>query len=281
MNKKFSPHQRSLFKNTCLGAFIDLKVIELQPQLIHQLLLREVKQPNTDEMYFNIHDHLVKFSIEEFCLISGLRCFGNGDFTRFRMKKSHLKESYFKEYQSISTKVVQEVFLNLPINTVDKDVVDMGLVYLITSFLFGTSYHKGVDDSFFCLVESEDMNNFPWGKEIFSVTLSSLKNAFNKRMKNIFTGKKFLEYRLSGFLLAFQVWIYETIPAISQKRFCIKHKPQFPRMLSWSCKEHVTSVTLRKSIFYLLKVSFLHFYYLFYIFTILGSCKLYDLVFFS
>lgn len=151
LNKKFSQHQRSLFKNMCLGAFIDLKVIELQPQLIHQLLLREVKQPNTDEMYFNIHDHLVKFSIEEFCLISGLRCFGNGDFTRFRMKKSHLKESYFKEYQSISTKVVQEVFLNLPVNTVDKDVVDIGLVYLITSFLFGTSYHKGVDDSFFVL----------------------------------------------------------------------------------------------------------------------------------
>jgi hypothetical protein len=112
LNEKFSSHQRTLFKKTCFGSFIDLKEIVLQPQLIHQLLLRQVKQPNSNEMWFNICDKFVRFSIEEFCLISGLKCTGNGDFTRYR-KNSRLKDHYFKDYQSISTKEVQEVFLNL------------------------------------------------------------------------------------------------------------------------------------------------------------------------
>jgi hypothetical protein len=124
-----------------------------------------------------------------------------------------------------------------------------------------------VDDSIFYLVESEELNSFPWGIEVFSMTLSSLKCAFNQRMKNIFMEKKFLEYRLNGFLVAFQIWIYETVPTIAQKNYCTRHIPQRPRMLSWSCNQHVTSVGLRKSIFDLIKVSFVPFYYLFYAFS--------------
>lgn len=87
-------------------------------------------------------------------------------------------------------------------------------------------------------------------------------------MKNIFTKKKFLRYRWSRFLLVFQAWINENILTIFQNKYCIKHKTLCHRMLSRSCKEHVTSVTLMKNIFYLLKVSILFFYYLFYVFNL-------------
>ncbi|CAA2976135.1 Hypothetical predicted protein [Olea europaea subsp. europaea] len=73
-------------------------------------------------------------------------------------------------------------------------------------------------------------------------------------MKNIFMEKKFLECRLNGFLVSFQLWIYETIPAIARKNYCIKHESQRPRMLSWSSNQHVTSVGLRKTIFDLIKL---------------------------
>ncbi|CAA2993762.1 Hypothetical predicted protein [Olea europaea subsp. europaea] len=73
-------------------------------------------------------------------------------------------------------------------------------------------------------------------------------------MKNIFIEKKFLEYRLNGFLVSFQVWIYETIPAIARKNYCMKHESQRPRMLSWSNNQHVTYVGLRKTIFDLIKL---------------------------
>ncbi|CAA2935360.1 Hypothetical predicted protein [Olea europaea subsp. europaea] len=61
-------------------------------------------------------------------------------------------------------------------------------------------------------------------------------------MKNIFMEKKFLECRLNGFLVSFQVWIYETIPAIARKNYCMKHESQRPRMLSRSSNQHVTSL---------------------------------------
>ncbi|CAA2986570.1 Hypothetical predicted protein [Olea europaea subsp. europaea] len=73
-------------------------------------------------------------------------------------------------------------------------------------------------------------------------------------MKNIFMEKKFLEYRLNGFLVSFQVWIYETIPAIARKNYYMKHESQRPRMLSWSSNQHVISVGLRKTIFDLTKL---------------------------
>ncbi|CAA2996203.1 Hypothetical predicted protein [Olea europaea subsp. europaea] len=73
-------------------------------------------------------------------------------------------------------------------------------------------------------------------------------------MKNIFMEKKFLEYRLNGFLVLFQVWIYETIPAIARKNYCMKHESQRPQMLSWSSNQHVTSVGLRTTIFDLIKL---------------------------
>ncbi|CAA2961370.1 Hypothetical predicted protein [Olea europaea subsp. europaea] len=65
-------------------------------------------------------------------------------------------------------------------------------------------------------------------------------------MKNIFMEKKFLEYRLNDFLVSFQLWICETIPAIARKNYCIKHESQRPQMLSWSSNQHVTSLEVNQ-----------------------------------
>ncbi|KAL2493031.1 Ulp1 protease family [Abeliophyllum distichum] len=170
------------------------------------------------------------------------------------MRDSTIKEKYFKKYDSISTECVENVFKELPSDTVDKDMVDVGIIYLISSFLFATSYHKCVDDSIFGLVESGEMESFSWGKELYSLTLMSLKGAFSKRIMKLDTSKKKLEYRLNGFLLAFQVWIYETIPAIAAKKLCVKYKQSLPRILSWSSNVHLTSLQLNKRIFDLIKL---------------------------
>ncbi|KAL2542778.1 Ulp1 protease family [Abeliophyllum distichum] len=97
------------------------------------------------------------------------------------------------------------------------------------------------------------MESFLWGKELYSLTLMSLKGAFSKRIMKLEPSKKNLEYRLNGFLLAFQVWIYETIPAIAAKKLCVKYKQSLPRILSWSFNVHLTSLQLNKRIFDLIK----------------------------
>ncbi|KAL2512968.1 DUF1985 domain-containing protein [Abeliophyllum distichum] len=148
---------------------------------------------------------------------------------------------------------VENVFKEFPSDTIDKDMVDVGIIYLISSFLFITSYHKCVDDSIFGLDESGEMESFPWGKELYNLILMSLKGAFSKRIMKLDTSKKKLEYRLNGFLLAFQVWIYETIPTIAAKKLCVKYKQSLPRILSWSSNVHLTSLQLNKRIFDLIK----------------------------
>ncbi|KAL2470687.1 DUF1985 domain-containing protein [Abeliophyllum distichum] len=60
------------FQNPAFGHFLEVNEIVLNHQLIHQVLLREVKQPNVDEMWFNLSGTLVHFSLEEFCLITRL-----------------------------------------------------------------------------------------------------------------------------------------------------------------------------------------------------------------
>ncbi|KAL2533365.1 hypothetical protein Adt_06716 [Abeliophyllum distichum] len=55
--------------------------------------------------------------------MSGLWCMGNGDFTKYRIRNSTIKDKYFKKYDSISTEYVKNVFKELPYDTIDKDML--------------------------------------------------------------------------------------------------------------------------------------------------------------
>lgn len=73
---KFNEHQRAILADTCFAFFMDCAEIVVQPQLIHYLLLREVKQPNPNEMWFKVANRYLRFSLCEFCLVTGLRYHG-------------------------------------------------------------------------------------------------------------------------------------------------------------------------------------------------------------
>ena len=50
---------------------------KIQPQVFHGLFLREVQQKIDVELWVNISGVRLRFSIEEFALISGLDCEGD------------------------------------------------------------------------------------------------------------------------------------------------------------------------------------------------------------
>lgn len=248
-----SNDQRALFRKTCFGPYVDMKEISLQPQLIHQVLLREVKQPNLDEMWFKIGEKCVRFSIHEFCLITGLRCMGNDDLLKYQSRPIRIKDTYFRHLPDITRSKVKEVFVNMK-DANDQDVVRIGVLYLITSFLFTTSYKKLVDDSLMALVDSDEMETFAWGKELYRITLSSLKSALRNKSLTVKGGKKASEaYRLNGFPLVFQLWIYETIPSLEGK-FCTKVNALHPRILNWRSKGRVTSSKLNENVFDIMRL---------------------------
>ena len=98
---------------------------------------------------------------------------------------------------------------------------------------------KLVPDIDFDLAKSGAFENYPWGREVFNVTIESLKkklatpraDQIDKLKKK---EKKFTFYRLNGFPYAFQLWFYECCPfVINNYSVCVGGLT--PRMLRWEC----------------------------------------------
>ncbi|KAL2467380.1 Ubiquitin-like protease domain-containing protein [Abeliophyllum distichum] len=243
LNAKLKESQKQLFKETCFGPFLDMKDIRLQHQLIHKMLLREVMQPNYNEMWFKIGEKHVRFSMEEFCIVTGLKCTGSSDISEHVLAPISLKTRYFSDLRAVYKKDVESVFLNLPNSTNDEDVVKLGILYLLSSYLFTTTYAKQVSDSTMRLVDLDESDSFPWGKELFNTTFTYLKSALNTKADD----EGIITYRLCGFPIAFQVWIYETLPL--DGILCEKIRDSWPRIINWTTDKRIMSSQLEDNMF--------------------------------
>ncbi|KAL2512710.1 Uncharacterized protein Adt_18310 [Abeliophyllum distichum] len=184
-------------------------------------------------MWFKFGDSLVRFSMEEFCLITGLGFEGEDSRSKYDARYCRLKHEYFTHLPSILPSDVRQAFVNMS-NSSDRDVVNIGILYLITSIMLVTSYKRSVEDSLMVIVDSDECNTYAWGKVLFRTTISSLKSALkNKSLIVEGDGKPYMPYRISGFLIAFQVWIYETVPILEGK-ICSKVLNLRLRILNWT-----------------------------------------------
>ena len=50
ISEKLTVSQKDLFSKTCFGHFLNIKSYANQDKLVHHVLLREVNQPNLNEM---------------------------------------------------------------------------------------------------------------------------------------------------------------------------------------------------------------------------------------
>lgn len=148
------------------GHFISRQKVFFQPQLVHHLLLREVHSDNEDsEFWFNIKGVLVRYSIEEFCLITGLKCDGNEN-TSSVIKKGGLKDVTFPGITGKVTKnQVRDAFVGKKVKG-DVNIVKLGIVHLLCNFLFGSVNDTKMNNFFWAVVDSEEavFENFPFGK---------------------------------------------------------------------------------------------------------------------
>ncbi|CAA2976426.1 Hypothetical predicted protein [Olea europaea subsp. europaea] len=109
----------------------------------------------------------------------------------------------------------------------DHDVVLIGILCFITDYLFPRDYKKVVNQYLFAFLEDFPMlNSFPWGKLLFEITLSSLKDALSR---------KFAHYMLRGMLIE----ICDLVPTEAQMEMSymdgVQHnKPIQPEFLEGS-----------------------------------------------
>ncbi|KAK3230230.1 hypothetical protein Dsin_002111 [Dipteronia sinensis] len=74
IKEKLTEAQLALFRTTCFGKLLEMHELKFSGQLVHHLLLRQIRSSNKSEMWFAVGGKTFRFSIQEFCLITGLAC---------------------------------------------------------------------------------------------------------------------------------------------------------------------------------------------------------------
>ena len=103
-----------------------MKDVKLQPQVFHCLLLREVFQSKSDEIWFDISGFCLKFYVGEFALVTGLKCID--DFERNKIRKSvknNLVDKFFYGSSKVNRSDIEDCFLSTEFDC-DEDALKIG-----------------------------------------------------------------------------------------------------------------------------------------------------------
>ncbi|XP_050226910.1 uncharacterized protein LOC126676693 isoform X2 [Mercurialis annua] len=226
IKKSLSARQLELLGETFLGHFLELKPILNQLQLLHSILMREMKNSNTSELWVKISGYKLRFSIEEFAVVSGLRCVGECNTLSISTSENTLIQTYFPNCE-VTRDGLGFLILSKAFKT-DEDAVKLAVIYMYECFLCSNeSTYQHVSRFLLDMVDRGDYNSFSWGILVFRATICDMKNRA--------AAKKILQfYRLNGFSLALQLWFYEVCPYATNK-ICLldESAPSVPRMLKW------------------------------------------------
>ena len=99
-----------MFRESVFESFLDLKPIALHLQLIHNLLLREVKQPNCHELWINHNEIFLRFGIGEYSLITGLSVSNSSLKSSFATGNLGFKNVFFPNTTTVNRQIVRQVF---------------------------------------------------------------------------------------------------------------------------------------------------------------------------
>ncbi|KAF4390227.1 hypothetical protein F8388_019882 [Cannabis sativa] len=144
---RLTTKQLTMFQESCFGHFLDLKECNMQSQVIHTALCREVHQANVKEICFDFGNSKTRFGLGEFAIISGLLCKGDSSMGKYIGRGDTFVDKYFSD-MTINYAAVKQRFLN----SIFKDM---------------------------CLL----LECFPWGKVGYDATLYSLRTVLKEKNK--------------------------------------------------------------------------------------------------
>ncbi|XP_070029405.1 uncharacterized protein [Nicotiana sylvestris] len=221
LKANLSKRQLRLFKKTCFGYFLDLPPVIVQIRVMHHLLMREVHHEVKNEMWFVVNDSRLRFGLGEFALVTGLKCKGGTSIES--IAENRLISKYFGT-ASVTFAQLADCFKKKKWET-DDDALKIAVLYFVNSFLFSQLKTKAISRSYIDLVESGDFNNYPWGIDVYKATIDSCSNKFQDKPSF---------YRLGGFPLALQTWLYECCPSLDGHFADHLGNNKLPRILKWA-----------------------------------------------
>ncbi|KAM6571188.1 hypothetical protein CsatA_015268 [Cannabis sativa] len=121
----------------------------------------------------------LRFSIEEFALVTGLDCPVDSDFYQFKQDDNELVKHCFKGYKKITKGVIQTAFIADNLKDNDDLAVKLAVLYFVQCYLLGGPPGNVVSCEEIDVVDSGRYNEFGWGKHCFDITMHSLKGILN------------------------------------------------------------------------------------------------------
>ncbi|KAK0574579.1 hypothetical protein LWI29_025748 [Acer saccharum] len=252
IKEKLTEAQLSLFRTTCFGKLLEMNDLKFSGQLVHNLLLRQIQSPVKSEMWFAVGGNRLRFSIQEFCLITGLEC---GPEPPVLSKEKgdgcgSFRSSMLNGEVRFNNKTLEAMFRAASSDN-DEDMVKLALLYFLETVLFGKDQKVHIGAHHVELLEDlETFNKYPWGQKCYETTLNSLKRdlrrmsqEYHTTSREIVSGKKrkrqaskekecIKQYPLHGFPYAFQIWACEAIPAVGVA-IAVKSGCLLPRIVNW------------------------------------------------
>lgn len=204
------PARLRLFRDTCFAPWLDL-VDQRDPMLVHIFLLSQYLPPVpvTDSVEFHVGPHVLHFTREHFCLITGFR-FGT-ERVRRRPKVDTFHSIHFPG--RYSTILVSDLIDLLDDDTrfsamSDDDAVRLCLLLIYECCFIGRESKLSVDTEFIDLVDDfEAWNDFPWGSHLWDITARAIRHSTDGEKERHASKQKGLElrYTLVGFTYPFKV----------------------------------------------------------------------------
>ncbi|GMN20625.1 hypothetical protein TIFTF001_047140 [Ficus carica] len=235
-----SPRQyESVKQQPCIQQFMYLDTLGWAGQIFHNIAMRLMSHRGMgDALCFELGEAVGRFSINEFCLITGLNCVGS---THLSVVESRLIARYFSTLRGVSRENLEVQMSNAKFDN-DDDAVKLSLIYIMFSIPLSNASAVKIGPQFFALTDDLDaFNSFPWGVLSWEATWAAICHTVDNRMslkKRPLKKNDTVHYSLPGFPHALLVWAYATIPSIATK-FTTKHDPAIPRMTSWTTTENV------------------------------------------
>ncbi|PHU28411.1 hypothetical protein BC332_00504 [Capsicum chinense] len=224
IKKYFGDDVLGAFKNTIFDIFLNLPQCNWIRQISKCLLMLKIQQDNKDELHVWVQAEILKFTMLEFAIITGLKCTDNiDDYMYTSSSKSTLISRYFFDNNGAITrsKLTTRVQIENFDNT--EDALNLAILFFVHTFMFYQHKKTPINVAHFQIIEDGRYIHFPWGKVTFKKLMSSWQQDFN-------TAKQL--YSLGGMPHILNVWMFECCSEVESK-IIVCQRNVIPRILNW------------------------------------------------
>ena len=213
---KLTTTQLEDFKQSIFGHFLEID-LDFKGMILHNILLKLVVQSESDlgtQLWFRIGGKLLRLSIREWCLVTGLQCGSSVEmeFDTYDIRDNYFSDIMYGRLSDLDRKYLQFDFTEIP----DSDALKITLYYFADRVLFARPDDRRLQIELMNAVEDLDyFNNIPWGTLTWDIIYDKVNNVLVGKYKKFkyqhMKDSRHVEekYNIYGFCLGIQVNLFQ------------------------------------------------------------------------